>query len=279
MSQDRDLILEKVARLIENLPQEKWLQHCHTEDQKNEWHQYRKVQVYLANCWRSKLILRHGDPIADALDRKEISQQKYDLIWLTVNEYKARWELIQVAEKYVKNVYNLFQKSYQTIERLPLGQKFFPRSVFINSYPFISDLDLFMETLKEDGEAAFLLCLNSYEEVSIKKGKVTTKQIVEIIERSEKDGIYPRPNPIEENKIKKFGWHRFSFSWLGLTLLVCQFAALNDRSLRKKMMEFNKAAVAGLQLAMKASRKVKSFTWIKGKKVPFSNKGGVPRQN
>ncbi len=109
MSQEEREVLEKIARVMENLPSQSLLEKCWTEEQKEEWQKARNIQVYLVECWRAKFIYQQGDPIAEALDKKEIIQHKYDLIWLSVNQYKVQWELIKVAEKYVINGHNFCQ--------------------------------------------------------------------------------------------------------------------------------------------------------------------------
>ncbi|MDJ0554133.1 MAG: hypothetical protein QNJ68_06785 [Microcoleaceae cyanobacterium MO_207.B10] len=72
------------------------------------------------------------------------------------------------------------------------------------------------------------------------------------------------------------GWHRFSFSWWGMTLFICRFAAIRDSSIRQKLTVVNKSLIKAFKLSAKASYKLQSFTWIDGKKVPFDKFGGVP---
>ncbi|MDJ0518345.1 MAG: hypothetical protein QNJ74_19525 [Trichodesmium sp. MO_231.B1] len=103
-----------------------------------------------------------------------------------------------------------------------------------------------------------------------------------MIERTDNDnsGIYPEFNSIEQQKLKNnLGWHKFSFSWLRMTLFVCQFVAVQDFSVREKLRVFNRSLQSNFELLVKASRKLKGFTWIDGKKVPFDKFGGVPLKN
>ncbi|MGD1703445.1 hypothetical protein [Dapis sp. BLCC M229] len=74
MSQEEAEVLEKIAQVIESLPSESLLTKCWTEEQKDEWQKARNTQVDLAECWRAKFIYQQGDPIAEALDKKEIIQ-------------------------------------------------------------------------------------------------------------------------------------------------------------------------------------------------------------
>ncbi|AFZ10810.1 hypothetical protein Osc7112_6707 (plasmid) [Oscillatoria nigro-viridis PCC 7112] len=71
-----------------------------------------------------------------------------------VNEYKSRWELCKVAEKYVKKLHTEIQKLTVYVEKFPqpfahFWYKFF-HLVSLQQYPFQSAYDLFAETLKED---------------------------------------------------------------------------------------------------------------------------------
>ncbi len=93
-------------------------------------------------------------------------------------------------------------------------------------------------------------------------------------------GVYPQLNSIQQEKVKKnIGWHRISFSWWGMILFICQFAAIVDSSVRTKLIVLNKSTIEVFKLSAKASYKLKSFTWIDGKKVPFDKFGGVPLKN
>jgi hypothetical protein len=96
---------EQIARLIASLPSGYLLQQAKTKDQIEEWHKARKNQLLLAECWKAKYLVTGYYPVEDALSRQEISEPKAELIDRCVNEYKARWELCQVAEKYVKELH------------------------------------------------------------------------------------------------------------------------------------------------------------------------------
>jgi hypothetical protein len=92
MSRNDYAINEQIAQLIASFPSDHLLQpDLMAEDKINEWQQLRNVQLLIAECWRAKFIIGQGDPIGDALDKKEISQHKYDLIWLKVNLNNAQW--------------------------------------------------------------------------------------------------------------------------------------------------------------------------------------------
>jgi len=125
MSRNNYAINEQIAQLIASFPSDHLLQpDLMTEDQINEWQQLRNVQLLIAECWRAKFIICQGDPIAESLDKKEISQHKYDLIWLKVNLNNAQWELCEVAEKYVMHAHERLQKISKSADSLPkpLGQ-------------------------------------------------------------------------------------------------------------------------------------------------------------
>ncbi len=285
MSLKDDEILEQIALLIASFPSYYLLQpDLMTDDQINEWDESRKIQTLLAECWRCKFITKQGDSIAEARDRKEISKHKYDLINLTVNRYKAQWELIEQGEKYVRQAHSKLQNISTSANLLPypfsqIWHKFFQKA-FLKKYPFQSAYDLFAITLKEEIDGRFYWCRQDNYDITIKKWRAATKQFSQILEKETHDGIYPKLNPIETEKLKSnLGWHKLAFSWLGMTLLVCQFAALNDPSLKNKLIEFNKSLYESLKLATTASRELRGFKWKKGKVVYASKKGGVYPEN
>ncbi|MDJ0554134.1 MAG: hypothetical protein QNJ68_06790 [Microcoleaceae cyanobacterium MO_207.B10] len=158
MSQKEREVLEKIAQVMENLPSESLLAKCWTEEQKEEWQKARNIQVYLVECWRYKFIYNQVYPVPEAFNKPEVSKHKYDLIVLNVELYKAQWELIQVAEKYVKRVHTQPTKLLPNKVKNKL-YKFFPDSIFLKPYPFNSAYDLFVATLKEEIEGAFEICL------------------------------------------------------------------------------------------------------------------------
>nr|WP_293092695.1 hypothetical protein [Okeania sp. SIO2F4] len=283
MSQSEREVLEKIAQVMENLPSESLLAECWTEEQKQEWQKARNVQVYIAECWRAKFIYQQGDPIVEALEKKEIVQYKYDLIWLTVNQYKTQWELIQVAEKYVRQLQSAFTNLLSSKKISSQFYKFFPDRIFLKPYPFNSAYDLFVATLKEEIEGSFKICLEKHYDINLKTIKKGVKQLIEIIKQTDNhSGIYSELHPKKQQTLKKnMGWRRFSFSWLGTTILICQLVAIWNSSVRTKLAAFNKSSIEALNLSIKASSKLKlqAFTWIDGQKVPFDKFGGVPLKN
>ncbi|OZH52272.1 hypothetical protein AFK68_25440 [Hydrocoleum sp. CS-953] len=280
MTQKEREVLEKIAQVMENLPSESLLAKCWTEEQKEEWQKVRNTQLYIAECWRYNFIYNQVYPLPEALNKPEVSKHKYDLIVLSVELYKAQWELIQVAEKYVKRVHAQPTKLVPNKVKNQL-YKFFPDSIFLKPYPFNSDYDLFVATLKEEIEGAFEICLEKHYSINFKRIKNGVKQLIDIIDNAnKKGGIYPKLHPKEQQELKKnMGWHRISFSWWGMILFICQFAAIRDSSIRQKLTVVNKSLIKAFELSAKASYKLKSFTSIDGKKVPFDKFGGVPVKN
>ncbi len=272
-------IIEKIAQLLENLPSDDFLQYRLTEDQINEWHQLRKDNILIAKTWRSHF---HNQPdyfLDEAVDSKEISLHKRDLIVLMVKQYIARWELFQVAEEYVKSYHLQLQNLTNHLEVLPkpicqVWYKFF-RDISLKKYPFQSPYDLFAQTLIQEKNEAFS-CSLSYYEVPIKKWRKATKQITNIFDNSNQDGTYPQLKPKEAEKLKKnLVWDKVGFSWLGLTLFVCQLKAPKDKLLKDKLIAYNQSLKEALSVAVTASRTVRSFAWKKGKIVYASGTGGT----
>ena len=160
MNPENHEINENIAQLIASFPSEHLLQpDLMTEDQINEWQQLRNVQLLIAECWRAKFIIGQGDPIAEALDKKEISQHKYDLIWLKVKLNNAQWELCEVAEKYVREAHKIIQENSRSANSLPkplspIWHKLF-KEFSLQPYPFETADELFAETLREETDGCF----------------------------------------------------------------------------------------------------------------------------
>lgn len=273
-------IFEEIAQLLENLPSDYLLQpDLLTEDQINEWHQLRKDNILIAKILRSHFHNQSDYFLDEAVDKKEISQNKRDLILLMVKQYIARWELFQLAEKYVKSYHLQLQNLTNHLEMLPkpilqVWYKFF-QNVSLKEYPFQSPYDLFAQTLIEEKDEAFS-CSLSYYEVPIKRWREATKQITNIFDNRNPDGTYPQLKPKEIGELKKnLVWDKVGFSWLGLTLFVCQLKAPKDKLLREKLIIYNQSLKEALSLAVTASRKVRGFAWKKGKIVYASGTGGT----
>jgi len=283
MNQKTPEIDEQIAQLIASLPSDDLLQQAKTPAQREEWDKARKTQLLLAECWRAKRLVKSYCPIEEALEKKEISQRKAELIDCCVNEYKARWELCQVAENYVKKLHTVIQKLTGYVEHFPKPFVHFWYKIFhqvsLKQYPFQSAYDLFAETLKEDVNGSFSVCLEPYYEVPMKKWRQVTKQYTEILEQSDLHGIYPELRNAEEQKLKRsLVWDKVGFSWIGMVMVVCQSEAKNDSQLRKKLLAYNDSLHEALSLAVTASRKLRGWAWHKGDLLDASGAGGVYRK-
>jgi hypothetical protein len=138
---------------------------------------------------------------------------------------------------------------------------------------------LFAETLREETDGCFSWCLESYYDLPIKKWREATKQLSKICDQSRQNGIYPKLNAIEAQKLKShLVWGKVDFSWLGMTLLVCQLTVWNNPLLKSKLVEYNRFLKKYFTLAFTASRKLRGFTWNKGEEIPASQAGGVYRK-
>jgi hypothetical protein len=101
MSEISDDELQQIAELIASLPSNALRDRCRTEEQFNEWQNYKKNHLLLAEGWISEFILCQGDPIGDALEKGEISKPRHDLLKQRVTLYKYQWALVKEANKYV----------------------------------------------------------------------------------------------------------------------------------------------------------------------------------
>jgi len=283
MNQKTPSIDEQIAQLIANLPSDRLLQQAKTPAQIEEWHKARKTQLLLAECWKSKWLVKDYYPVEEAVKRQEISQRKAELIYCCVNEYKARWELCEVAEKYVKKLHTELQKLTGYVEHSPKPFVHFWYNFFhqasLRQYPFQSAYDLFAETLKEDADGSFSVCLEPYYDVPMKKWRLAAKQYAQLLEQAELDGIYPKLRDAEEQKLKRnLVWHKVGFSWIGMLQLACQIEVKNDPLLSKQLVAYNKSLWEALSLGVSASRNLHGWAWHKGELLCTDKAGGIYRR-
>ena len=188
--------LQQIAELIASLPSNALRDRCRTEEQFNEWQNYKKNHLLLAEGWISEFILCQGDPIGDALERGEISKHRHDLLQQRVTLYRYQWALVREANKYVaelhSRIYTLLSKVARRL--LPDG--------FETEYPFQSAFELFVETLREEVDGSLAWCLEPYYEVPVKKWREATELLRENIEKGDAGGIYPELKKTEVEKLK-----------------------------------------------------------------------------
>lgn len=186
MTLQHDETLAQIYQLLDSLPSEVLFQRdLMTPDQINEWHKTRYTQHLIAECWKSKFIKLGYYPIDEALDREDISKCKAELIQLSVEELKARWELHQVAEKHVKNAHNFLQYFTDYAKNFPkpisiIWYKLLHKDL-LKPYPFTSAYDLFAETVKEAVDYSLSISLEKYYAVPIKKWGKASRFFVEIL--------------------------------------------------------------------------------------------------
>ena len=278
--------LENIAEIIASLHRQELLERCQTEAQKNEWQNYKKNQLLLAKAWEAQFIIDQGDPINDALENQEISKHRHDMLQEKVTLYKCQWELIKAANQYVEKWYNRIYEFLSKVEK-----KFLPPKRNhsgddgVGKYPFDSAFDLFAEILREEVEGSFSWCLEPYYEVPVKKWREASKLLINNLEAADNNGVYPKLKPTEvENFKNKLVWGKLGFSWLGFTLLVCQFVAMRDsakripygnRILAEKLIAYNRQFVEYTKVGVRASRKVGGFAWNKGEIMSTSKTGGT----
>lgn len=270
--------LEKIEQFIASLPSHDLLERCQTEEQRHEWHNYKTNQLLLAEAWKAEFILGQGDPIHDALAKQEISKHRHDMLQEKVLLYKSQWDLIKAADRYVEQWHNTI---YELLSKV--AKKLLPRRSNQSSddgvvkYPFDSAFDLFAEILREEVDGSFSWCLEPYYEVPVKKWREATTWLRKnSFEKVQADGTYPKLKPPEVTKLKnKLVWDKLGFSWLGVTLLVCQFVALRDRTLAEKLIAYNRQLAEFTKVGVSASRKVGGFAWKKGKIMPADKTGGT----
>lgn len=291
MTQNQVEILEQIAQLLKNLPSEQLLQQAKTQDQIDEWHSQRKGNQILADCWRAEFISHCDPPINQTLDRKQIDRLKYDGVWLLVKQYKVLWDIVQLAEPYVKQVHSELQDYWELAEinSASLPKEFIHtfQPIIKKEYSFCSAFELYLAILKEMENTRFLQCFKGYQPISIPKAEKGFKQIKGIVAQGIQDKFYPSLNPIETKKLKNnFSGEDFQMSWMTLTIFACQFAGAINSSLKDKLHEFNKLVMEMSELGVTACRKresktwrkLRSFAWKNGRKIYASKSGGVYRE-
>lgn len=271
---------EKIAQLIASLPSDRLLEQCQTPQQQAEWHNSRMNQQMIADCWRSKFIEKFSDPIADALEQGKISQHKHDLINSRVNLYREQWQLIKIAHPHIQAWH---QAIYQQTQKHPiffkLWHKFFSPG-FKNPYPFASFWELFSQTLEEEVNAPIEWSLEPYYDVPVKKWRTATGLLKEQVENLNADGSYQEVKPSTGDKLKnQLVYNKVTFSWLGFTLFVCQFIAVQNPGIRKQSTAFHRALAEYYKMGIRASRAVRGFAWYKGEQVPSTQYGGTYRKS
>ncbi len=291
MTQNNVEILEQIAQLLENLPCEQLLQQAKTPDQIEEWHSQRRGNKIIAECWRAKFINHSDAPINQALDRKEIDELRYKGIWHLVKQYKVLWDIVQLAEPYVKKVHSELRDCWELAEinSVPLPKEFIHtfQPIIKKEYSFCSAFELYIAILKEMENTRFLQCFKGYQEISIPKAEKGFKQLREIVAQGSRDKLYPSLNPIETKELKNnFSGDEFQISWMSLTIFACQFAEAINSSLKDKLHEFNKLVMEMSELGVTACRKresktwrkPRSFAWKNGRRIYASKNGGVYRE-
>ncbi|MCD8485689.1 MAG: hypothetical protein LRZ84_02785 [Desertifilum sp.] len=280
MTSKDNLALKNIAEVMANLPSESLLDKAITSAQKEEWKKVRETQELISEYWISKYVYKdiNYHPLEDALDCQQISHKKAELIAVYVNEYKARWDLCQVAAKYVEEFHGKLQVWNSNAQHFPkpvlqIWDKFF-RCISLGKYPFGSPYELFIETLKEDVDGSFSICLEPYYDVPLKKWKQGTKQYIQILDRVIDEGNYPDLLPKQAYNLKKqLVWNKISFSWLGLILFTCHLNTASDPLLRQKFIAHSQVLQEVLRLTVKASFGMSGFAWYKGEILQASGKG------
>jgi hypothetical protein len=269
--------LKKIGQAIASLPSQELLDRCQNEAERNEWHNYKKNQLLLAEAWEAEFILGQGDPIHDALEKKEISKHRHKMLQEKVLLYKCQWELIKAANQYVEKWHNKISEIISKFSKHLLPRRWNQSSNDgVVKYPFASAFDLFAETLKEEVDGSFSWCLEPYYDVPVKKWRKASNLLIKNIEKADAKGVYPELKPTELDNLKnQLVWSKLGFSWLGVTLLVCQFVAKSDRALAEKLIAYNRQLVEYTKVGVRASRQVRGFAWSKGKIMPASKTGGT----
>ena len=138
--------LEKIAELMANLPGDEFLKSDLTLDQIAQWEKCRKVQLLLSQEWRCRYVSKtFVYPIAEAGDRGEITKRQVKLYGLMVRELWERWQLVQVAEPFFRQWYELVHAEVVASDfQAPVSEQLSLEPLWPmlrGNYPFSSDFD------------------------------------------------------------------------------------------------------------------------------------------
>lgn len=248
MAEERvyDKFEKKITRWLTALPDQRFLELELCEKQIKAWMACRWFQVLVALCWHTRYT-HASDPIRPLLKDKRIDRNIYHRVWLTVDLFEDLWNLIQIAEPFVRAEF----------ERADAD------------YPFKDAFELFMRIIWEKSNCEFSLCLKSSHEVSRPK----YEKAYRLSSKAFKNKT-PLSDDEEKYVQKVFSQHRI-IEWLQITLGICHQKATRDElTLKRKLARFYTTLGECCDREATIVREVKSYAWKDGE-LGWGNKDGT----
>ncbi len=247
-----------------DLPDIRLLEQAETQDQQDYWHQLRAFHSIVSLCWRAKLLNAStelaslNDPLYGLLEAKAIDKIKYESAWRRADRLQALYKVLEIGEKYVAET------------ALDLGF----------DYPFTLS-SLFGSIINIDANNLFKVCLEPYKHISA-QNILTAAQITLTLSRLQ------LLKPQEIRQVKHLSSQLQNNYRHGVAILSCALKADQDPQLRQLLVKYldaigqeatvTKSAVSRTRDS-KTFKRVRSFTWSKGKVVHANRYGGTYKLN
>lgn len=268
--------LQKIYDTLRCLPSDELYQpDLMTPDQKEYWFQLREMYKLTAEAWKGYYIVKGYYPLEEKVDRGEITQQKQYLFYLYVQEIHARLQLF-------KALYSRLEIA-NTMLDIPIKEGWscglsivdqMIKSVTPNT-DVNSGCDLLIQSLTDDANSDFKDALLDYSSFSIKKWSDMCVFLTKYLQDYRLEKFY-LSNKFEQELRHKTS--HLNFSKPGVTfssLLQCSLLSLVDQDFKSEFNQYIPRVVEAVEVASRASRKVRSHQWHNGTLKLGSNQGGT----
>lgn len=291
MAKTQDVIAKKLPELLKNFPSQDYLQLDLTADQKKDLKKNREWNVLVAQALEAKFTGQDGIFEQD-LEDKGIDPLKTQAIWKTIEEYTILWEIIKLAEPYLKKfhterpalIYQDLQKKSSPESRFLYGILY---KILKEKYKFSSPEDLFITIVEEEQYTIFMDCLglnNTNFSVNQTYEILNSFNICDFFHKicnsfpSLNKTLSPHKYKTKVNKIVNYvQLNQLSYGWKEMIFFVCFFYIRTDfgsfdRKLLKKLVEYYQLIFFSMiPLALTGLRKQDSKTWKKLRSYRWNN--------
>ncbi|MBD2480607.1 hypothetical protein [Planktothrix sp. FACHB-1365] len=193
MARTQDVIVKKLPELLQNLPDQGFLQLDLTEEQKECFEKMRESNFLLSQALEAKFTGQDGI-FEQVLENQGIDPLKREAIRKIIKEYEILWEIIQLAEPYLKKFYSetaalLYQELQDQSSSLNRFRYRILSKMLKEKYKFLSPEDLFIAIVKEEQYRIFM------DSLGLNNTEFSVNKIREIL-TSFKICIFPGKNEI-----------------------------------------------------------------------------------
>jgi hypothetical protein len=291
MAITQDVITKKLPELLKNFPGQDYLQLDLTADQKEDLKKNGEWNVLLSQAVEAKFTGQDGI-FEQVLENQGIDPLKTQAIWKTIEEYTILWEIIQLAEPYLKRFYT--EKPaliYQDLQKQSSPESRFLYGILSKmlkeEYKFLSPEDLFITIVEEEQYTIFMDCLglnNTNFSVNQIREILTSLKISDFLHKI--NDFFPSKNKTLstcEYKAKIYKivnyvkCNQLSYSWKEMIFFVCFFYIRTDffsvkPELLNKLWEYYKLILWDIiPLVLRGLKKRDSKTWKKLRSYRWNN--------